>query len=741
MTTILRQSTASQDIAIGPFIDDTDFKTAETALTIANTDIKLMADGGASANKNSGGGTHRVNGVYTITLDATDTATVGDLFISVVMSGALPVFHRCYVMEEAAYDILYGAGAAGVVPTVTTLTGHTAQTGDSYARLGTPAGASVSADIAAIKSDSAAILTDTADMQPKLGTPSADISADIAAVKAETASILTDTAEIGTAGAGLTDLGGRTLDSGTAQAGASTTITLQSGAVATDDYYNGSTVVITGGTGVGQAQVITDYVGSTKVATVSGWATAPDATSTYQVLPLGLVALSAADVNTEVDTALTDIGLDHLVSASVAGTDITDNSIFAKLVSASATADWDDFVNTTDSLQAIRDRGDSAWITGAGGSNPFVLQNTTIATLASQTSFTLTAGSADNDTYNNMLIVVTDSATSTQKAVGVISDYVGSTKTVTLREDPAIFTMAVGDTVDVLAISKDVADILVDTGTTIPGTIATVDSNVAAILVDTGTTIPALIGTPAGADIAADIAAVKSDTAAVLTDTGTTIPALIGTPAGADVSADIAAIKAETASIVADTNELQTDWANGGRLDLLLDAVKAVTDLLPDAGALSSLATASALATVGTNVDSILVDTGTTIPAQITGLNDPTAEAIADAVWDEATSGHVTAGTFGKLLADVLVDTGTTLPALIAALNDVSTADILAAGDVDGFTVEQTLKLILATAVGKLSGAATTTVTIRSADDAFDRVVATVDADGNRSAVTLTETG
>jgi hypothetical protein len=55
----------------------------------------------------------------------------------------------------------------------------------------------------------------------------------------------------------------------------------------------------------------------------------------------------------------------------------------------------------------------------------------------------------------------------------------------------------------------------------------------------------------------------------------------LGAPAGVSVSADIAAMKAETAAIVADTNELQTDWANGGRLDLLVDAVKAKTDNLP----------------------------------------------------------------------------------------------------------------------------------------------------------------
>lgn len=62
--------------------------------------------------------------------------------------------------------------------------------------------------LGAIKADTAAVLTDTADMQPKLGAPAIDLSADIAAVKTDSAAILVDTAEIGTAGAGLTDLGG-----------------------------------------------------------------------------------------------------------------------------------------------------------------------------------------------------------------------------------------------------------------------------------------------------------------------------------------------------------------------------------------------------------------------------------------------------------------------------------------------------------------------------------------------------
>ena len=40
---------------------------------------------------------------------------------------------------------------AGTVSTLTTYTGNTVQTGDAYARLGAPAGASVSADVAAAK--------------------------------------------------------------------------------------------------------------------------------------------------------------------------------------------------------------------------------------------------------------------------------------------------------------------------------------------------------------------------------------------------------------------------------------------------------------------------------------------------------------------------------------------------------------------------------------------------------------
>jgi hypothetical protein len=65
MTWPLRQSTASQEIPLGPFVDSTDGNTAETGLTIANTDIKLQKAGAtAQVNKNSGGATHIATGDY-----------------------------------------------------------------------------------------------------------------------------------------------------------------------------------------------------------------------------------------------------------------------------------------------------------------------------------------------------------------------------------------------------------------------------------------------------------------------------------------------------------------------------------------------------------------------------------------------------------------------------------------------------------------------------------------------------
>lgn len=116
MAQVLRQSTASQEILLGPFVDSTDGDTAETGLTIANTDIKLFKHGGTTlTDKNSGGATHISNGYYYAVLDATDTDTVGNLEVHVKVAGALAVNREFIVVEEAVYDAIYASGATVAV--------------------------------------------------------------------------------------------------------------------------------------------------------------------------------------------------------------------------------------------------------------------------------------------------------------------------------------------------------------------------------------------------------------------------------------------------------------------------------------------------------------------------------------------------------------------------------------------------------------------------------------------------
>lgn len=91
----------------------------------------------------------------------------------------------------------------------------------------------------------------------------------------------------------------------------------------------------------------------TTISTSQNIGTATTCTTATTCEALG--ATAKTDVNAEVDTALSDIGLNHLLAASVTGTDVTDNSIIAKIVSKLVTADWDSFNNTTDSLEAIAD--------------------------------------------------------------------------------------------------------------------------------------------------------------------------------------------------------------------------------------------------------------------------------------------------------------------------------------------------------------------------------------------------
>lgn len=145
----------------------------------------------------------------------------------------------------------------------------------------------------------------------------------------------------------------------------------------------------------------------------------------------------------------------------------------------------------------------------------------------------------------------------------------------------------------------------------------------------------------------------------------------------------------------------------------------------------------------------------------ITGFNDPAVSSIADAVWDEAKSGHTTSTSFGDLATD-LDSANTAIAAVDTAVGNLNDFDYsseevtvgtnndktgyaLSAAGVDSildevvstYTMREILTIALAVLAGKSTGGGTTTNNYRDVGDTKNIVQATVDADGNRSAISL----
>jgi len=193
-----------------------------------------------------------------------------------------------------------------------------------------------------------------------------------------------------------------------------------------DDYFNGMSIIFTSGVNAGLSTEILDYDKATaKVTFADVWPNTFLAGTDKYIIASKVIA-------------------DNLPSIG-AGLDLGDGTTITEMLTAIAgkTADAGSYNRATHSNEAIAD--------GESAAHPDILQTTTIATLTSQTVFTLTAGSSDDNAYNGAMAVITDSATAEQKAVADISDYDGGTKEVTLLADPAIFTMAVGDEISIIA--------------------------------------------------------------------------------------------------------------------------------------------------------------------------------------------------------------------------------------------------------------------------------------------------
>lgn len=120
------------------------------------------------------------------------------------------------------------------------------------------------------------------------------------------------------------------------------------------------------------------------------------------------------------------------------------------------------------------------------------------------------------------------------------------------------------------------------------------------------------------------------------------------------------------------------------------------------------------------------------------GGGGATPGQIADAVWNELVVDHISAGSTGLELASKAEPSDAMT--LTPAERDAIAAAFLSAGIEPTVSLVESLRLLLATQVGKVSGAEGTTITIRDVEDTKDRVVAEVDGSGNRLNVVVDAT-
>jgi hypothetical protein len=445
--------------------------------------------------------------------------------------------------------------------------------------------------------------------------------------------------------------------------------------------------------------------------------------------------------------------------------------------------------------------------------------DTTIATLASQTGFTLEDGPADNDALNGCPVIVHDLASAVQVAFGYVTDYVGATKTVTLAADPGIFTMAAGDNISFfpptnagavwdeilsgathniassagrrLRAIQDYSDyedgaVWIDT---VGGTAGTVDfengtvSNPVDSIAD-ALTLAASVGLSRirvlpgssitfaasmdGYELLGDgwTLALNNQSCSATIIHGATVSGIctgaaspqfincaVGTTTlpgahlhGCQLTGTITLSAAgdyffdqcfsgvagtgtpsvDFGAAVLSTNLSMRHYSGGIEVQNIGDAG---TDnmSLEGHGQLVINANSSG-GTIAIRGNFTVIDNAS---GAVTLSDDARIDVdqVGDAAWDEPKAGHVTAGTTGEEIQSH------SLSSEISALNDLSQADVFTYVVENSKTFEQFLRLMYSVLVNKSAGGGTATGTFRDDADTKNRVSATMDANGNRTAV------
>ncbi len=303
----LRHNTAV-DVTIGRARDATTGAPYTGAL--AAGDVALSKNDGAFAAKNEATApSHKAAGNFKCKLDATDTNALGIMVAAIDHAGVYSWNETFNVISQAEFDRKYGFD-----PTI--LRGGTAQ-GGAASTITLDASASAVNDF--FTGQQIAIVSGTGAGQSRMitgyvGSTKVATVANAWATNPDNTSVFRILATPGVE----TIKQAMIIREATATAGAATTMTLDAGASPVDDFYNDQVIVIVAGLGVGQARLIEDYVGATKVATVAAWKTNPDSTSVFKVLSTRIVAAMGVTAAAIADAVCDEITAGHTTPGSLA---------------------------------------------------------------------------------------------------------------------------------------------------------------------------------------------------------------------------------------------------------------------------------------------------------------------------------------------------------------------------------------------------------------------------------------
>jgi hypothetical protein len=637
---IARQSTA-RTVTVGPILDADGV--AVTGCVVG--DLKLSKNGGAPAALNASATlTHRHTGFYSLALTASDFDTVGTGEVTIDDTvNAMPM-KEFTVVEEAVYDALFAASAPGYV-------------------------ANAPVNVAQWLGSAPATPTTA-------GVPEVDVTHWVGgAVEVP-----------GTTGRPHVSV--RTIE----------------GTDATD-YFNA-------------------LIGTGSGFTAIPWNSAWD-----------------AEVQSEVQDAIEANSLDRLVKIAV-DTDFATTVHVDSVVGQLAQTSDGGFSRATDSLEAVRDRGDAAWIAATGFSTHSAADVWAVATrtLTAGTNIVLAKGTGVtgfNDLTAAQVNAEVDTAlTDIHLHYLLAADYDPAGK-------PGVATALLNELVESDAgVSRFTANAL-EQGPSGGG-------GVADWTADERTAIRAILGIPASGTTpdAPSAGALKviddfldTEVAAILAAVDTEVGTLTAELAKVPKSDGAATFNATAAA------QIQAEAADA--LAAYDPPTKAELDT-----AVAPLATQASVNAIDdfldTEVAAILEDTGTTLPAQIAALSIPTAAANAAAVWAAGVR-TLTAFAFSvdtnanatelaiKARTDLIPADPADASDIAALIDAVPTAAenaaalLDAAAAAEGLTPRQALRLILAVLTGKSTNGGKT---FRDLADTKDRVAATMNAFNERTAVT-----